>query len=87
MEEYILLQWGTLKSWRFAPDNKAAQAVIKKYEHLRWTDSAMRQVMTDEHKVCVCKLIDACTGTIQNDWSGEIMTKHQAKRYVRDYGT
>jgi len=86
MPEYLLLKWGTLKAWSFSPDNETVNAVIEKYKNLNWSLSAMMEVMTDEHKACVCELIDAVNGTIQNDWSGEMMTKEEAKKYIMEYG-
>lgn len=34
----------------------------------------------------LCNLIDAIDGEIMNDWSGEQMTKEEAKQYVMEYG-
>jgi hypothetical protein len=85
-EEYLLLKWGTLKGWRFNDNNTAAHDAFHKYRHLNWSlGGAMTQEMTDEHKAFVCELIDACTGPIQSDWSGEIFTKDKAKQYIMEY--
>ncbi len=48
--------------------------------------SAMAQHDTPDQKAALCKVIDATDGEIYNDWSGETMTKEQAKAYVMDYG-
>jgi hypothetical protein len=47
--------------------------------------SCMAQKDTPEQKQLICELIDAFDGEIQNDWSGEMMTKDEAKDYVMTY--
>lgn len=47
--------------------------------------SAMGQKDTPEQTEILCELIDAIDGEIWNDWDGKIMTKDEAKEYVRDY--
>lgn len=85
MDEYLLLKWGTLKGWNVG-DNKAAKAALQKYHDDPATLSVMMQRDTDRQKTALYELIDAINGEIQNDWSGEIMTKDEAKKYVREYG-
>jgi len=34
----------------------------------------------------LCEVIDLIDGEIQNDWTGEKMTKDEAKKYVLEYG-
>ena len=58
---------------------------------LRWfnggvSESAIAQHDTAEQKQALCNLIDAIDGNIQNDWSGELLTKDEAKKYVMEYG-
>jgi hypothetical protein len=84
MAEYLLLKWGTLKGWDFG-ENETARAAAKRYAAGGMTLSAMSQRDTPEQKQALCDLIDAINGPITNDWSGETMTKDEAKRYVREY--
>lgn len=44
--------------------------------------------MTHDHKARLCAVIDALSDNAQivNDWSGDVYTKDQAKKYVMDYG-
>jgi hypothetical protein len=83
--ESLLLKWGTLKGWDLKTE--ASRAAAQKYfdigEH---SFSVMMQRDTPEQKQALCELIDAIAGPITNDWSGESMTKDEAKRYVMEYG-
>lgn len=84
MSEHLLFKWGSLKAWNVESD--AGRAALK-----RWFDggvsmSAMAQHDTPEQKQALCDLIDAINGEIQNDWTGEIMSKDEAKKYVLEYG-
>jgi hypothetical protein len=36
-------------------------------------------------KQAFCRAIDACNGEIYHDWSGKVMTKEEAKKYVMEY--
>ena len=84
--EYLLLKWGTLKGWRLLTD--ASRAAAQKYADAGdMFGSAMLQRDTDAQKQALCELIDAIDGPITNDWSGEDMTKDEAKRYVMEYGS
>lgn len=83
MAEYLLLKWGSLKAWKLKTE-KSMQALQK------WADggvraSAMAQHDTQEQKQALCKLIDVVDGEITNDWSGEKMTKEEAKTYIMEY--
>lgn len=85
MAEHLTLKWGSLKGWDVG-DNEAAFAALKKYHDDPVSLSAMTQRDTDQQKSCLCDLIDAINGEIRNDWSGETMTKEEAKKYVMEYG-
>jgi hypothetical protein len=85
MAEHLSLKWGTLKGWNFA-ENKKAIDLFDRYVDLGASMSAMAQRDTPEQKQIICDLIDAIDGEITNDWSGEVMTKEQAKEYVMTYG-
>jgi hypothetical protein len=84
MAEHLLLKWGTLKGWDLG-DNEAALAAAKRYSEGGMSMSAMAQRDTPEQKQALCDLIDAINGPIQNDWSGEQLTKDEAKKYVLEY--
>lgn len=83
--EYLLLKWGTLKDWSGLKSDKT-KALVKRYLDLGASMSAMMQRDTPEQKQIICELIDALDGEVSNDWSGEVMTKDQAKEYVQNYG-
>ena len=83
-EEYLLLKWGTLKGWNVKSD--ACLAALKAYDDGGDVSfGAMQQRDTPAQKQAICDLIDAIDGTITNDWSGEDMTKDEAKQYVMEY--
>ena len=83
MTEYLLLKWGTAKGWNLETDKSRAAA--QKYADYGLSHSAMTQHDTAEQKLALCELIDAIEGEIQSDWTGDILTKEQAKKYVMDY--
>jgi len=85
--DYIMLKWGTIKAWDLQSGSNVH--VIKKlgeWEALGSSLSAMAQRDTDEQKRLICEAIDLLDGTIQNDWSGDVYSKEQAKEYVMNYG-
>jgi len=59
--------------------------ILQKYADAGMTIDAMSQTDTNEQKQILCDLIDNIDGTIYNDWSGEYMTKEDAKKYVMEY--
>lgn len=83
-KEYLLLKWGTLKGWNVKSER--CIELLKRYHDLGSSLSVMMQHDTPEQKQIVCDLIDAIDGTIQNDWSGEMLSKEDAKKYVMEYG-
>lgn len=85
MSEYLLLKWGTLKGWNLETDKSRVAA--QKYADFGMSMGAMQQHDTTEQKQALCELIDAVDGPITNDWSGEKMTKDEAKNYVLGYRT
>lgn len=85
MSEHLLLKWGTLKGWNLT-GNEAACAALRRYHEAPVSFGAMQQSDTPGQKQAICDIIDAVNGPIQNDWSGDMMTKEEAKRYVLDYG-
>jgi hypothetical protein len=86
MAEYLTLKWGTLKAWNV--EGEAAVAALQRYVDAGpVTMSAMMQHDTPEQKEALCDLIDALdVEHVHNDWSGERMSKEEAKSYVREYG-
>lgn len=86
MADQLLLKWGTLKGWDLESDAALAAAQRLGETGDRCVSAAL-QHDTPDQKQALCDLIDAIDGTIQNDWSGEIMTKEQAKAYVMEYGS
>lgn len=83
MAEHLLLKWGTLKGWKV--ESERSVAAFKKYCSEPTSYSAMAQHDTTTQKEALCELIDAIDGEIQNDWTGEIMSKDEAKKYVMEY--
>lgn len=81
-KQTLLLKWGTIKGWSGA--NESTQKLLQEYHDLGASVSVMTQKDTDQQKEIICKIIDN-VDTIQNDWSGEMMTKDEAKKYVREY--
>lgn len=85
MAEHLLLKWGTLKGWEL--ESEASRSAMKRYlEAGNVSAGAMSQHDNLAQKVAICNLIDAIDGKIQNDWTGETMTKDEAKKYVMGYG-
>ena len=84
MAEELLLKWGTLKGWSNI-ESARSLGILKLYHELGAAASAMAQHDTPEQKQLICDLIDSVDGEIQNDWSGDIMSKDEAKKYVMEY--
>lgn len=85
MKDYLLLKWGTLKGWDFS-NNEKAQSFLEEYVKLGVSYGCAMQKNTERQKEIICELIDVCNGDIQNDWTGKMMTKEEAKEYVVNYG-
>lgn len=83
-KDYLALKWGTPKAWELKSEAAlaAAQAYLDSGPH---SASAMLQNDSPAQVEALCALIDAIDGEIRNEWSGEKMTKDEAKAYVRDY--
>jgi len=80
----LTLKWGTLKSWRF--DSERGKALLKEYEEIGSSFSAMVQNDTPRQKEIICELIDECDDdTIYLHWDGKDVSKEEAKKYVREY--
>lgn len=86
MSDRISLKWGTLKGWDL--ESEAALAAAQRYmDHGLAAAGVMMQRDTPEQKQALCELIDVIDGEILNEWSGERMTKEDAKKYVLEYDT
>jgi hypothetical protein len=83
MTESLSLKWGTLKAWIL--ETERSKELMKRYVNIGASMSAMAQEDTTEQKNIICELIDEIDGAIHNDWSGEIMSKEDAKKYVLEY--
>tara|TARA_R110000823_G_scaffold39872_3_gene106240 strand:+ start:11 stop:274 length:264 start_codon:yes stop_codon:yes gene_type:complete len=86
MAEKLFLKWGTLKGWKV--ESEQSQAALKKYfdSGSNSASAALQQDNADQ-KEALCELIDVIDAEIENDWSGEIMSKDEAKKYVMEYRT
>ena len=84
MTESLLLKWGTIKGWEGLTDK--SQEIIKRFFADGVCMSAAMDKPDAERKAILCELIDQLDGEIQNDWTGKVMSKEEAKEYVNDYG-
>lgn len=77
-------KWRTLKGWEDV-DGKALE-LLKEYYKEGVPMSCMQDRPNEDRRKILCELIDAFDGDIDNDWTGEVMTKDEAKKYVMEYG-
>ena len=84
MAEYLLLKRGTIKGWEDLSEK--SQEIVGRFFKDGMCMSAAADHPDDDRKTILCELIDQLDGEIQNDWSGEMMTKDEAKKYVMEYG-
>lgn len=85
MSEYLLLKWGTLKGWNL--ETEKSRVAAQRYADFGMSaGGTMTQHDTEEQKLALCDLIDTIDGEITNDWSGDVMSKDEAKKYVMEYG-
>lgn len=83
MAESLLLKWGTVKGWDDLSEK--SQAIMQRYFSDGVPVSAMGDHPDDARKAILCELIDQIDGEIQNDWTGKMMSKDEAKKYVLEY--
>jgi len=83
-QEHLSLKFGTLKGWKCT--SEASKEALRRYAEGGVSWSLVSQKDTDEQKQALRDLIEAIDGPIYNDWDGEVMTKEQAKEYIRSYG-
>jgi len=84
MVESITLKWGNLKGW----SSLTPAAIDAGHRFLETTGMSAMEWLSDQQKELLCIFIDALgpDATITNDWTGEAMSKDEAKAYVREYG-
>lgn len=84
MPQSLLLKFGTIKGW--GDLSEKSQEIMQRYFADGVTWSCGMDHPDNVRKAILCELIDQFDGEIQSDWTGEIMTKEAAKKYVNDYG-
>lgn len=85
VDEHLLLKWGNLKGWKIETEASAAafNAYVDAGQNAAVSMAMVR--LNDAEKQALCGLIDAIDGPIQNDWTGDTLTKDEAKKYVLEY--
>lgn len=82
----LWLKWGTLKGWEgLEEDSPSLPPTLRFFELTSESISVMTDRHDDESRAALCALIDCWEGEI-GDWTGETLTKDQAKKYVMEYG-
>jgi hypothetical protein len=84
MSESLLLKWGTIKG--FGGLSNRSIEIVERFFADGVPASAMTDRPDDTRRAILCELIDQFEGSIQNDWSGEMMSKEAAKEYIMNYG-
>ena len=81
--EHLTLKWGNLKGWGGL--NSAAIEAGQRF--LDATGLSAMQWLNEGQKGLLCAMIDALgdDAIITQDWTGETMTKDEAKKYVLEY--
>ena len=82
-QDHLTLKWGTLKSWSFHTDK--AVELLKEYNEIGSSMSAILQKDTPRQKEILCELVDE--GNFKKvflDWAGKYITKKQAKKYIME---
>lgn len=83
MTESLLLKWGTIKSWHDLTERSIE--IMTRYFENGVPMSCIADQPDSNRKHILCELIDQLNGEIHNDWSGEMMSKEEAKKYIMDY--
>jgi hypothetical protein len=84
-QDHLSLKWGTLKAWRLTSEK--GKELLRKYDELGSSASAMMQHDSPEQKELICQMIDECGAEeIYLDWDGKYVSKDEAKKYVMEYG-
>jgi len=84
-EESLALKWGTLKECKFY--SPKAKKLLKEYQDIGFSCSAITQTDTPRQKEIICKLIDVGNfKKVYLEWDGVYVEKEKAKRYILEYG-
>lgn len=83
MAEHLLLKWGSIKGWDDL--SGASVEILKRYYADGMPMSATQDRPDAARRAILCELIDQLDGDIRNDWTGETMSKDEAKKYVTEY--
>lgn len=83
-KDFLLLKWGSLKSWDVSSNPKAIRLVEKWIKH-SVNYSSIEHLNNEEQRDILCDLIRAHTGKIQDDWGGRVFTKEEAIEYIKNY--
>ena len=80
LKDQMSLKFGQVKSWSLnTPEARRVGTIyIERAKATKWEDWDG----SDEQKRLVCDIIDALDGRITSDWTGELITKDEAKRYI-----
>jgi hypothetical protein len=84
MTERLTLKWGTVKGWSSLSEKSVE--LMKRYFADGVSMSAMADHPNADRRAILCELIDQLDGEVWSDWTGEKMTKEEAKKYVMEYG-
>lgn len=83
-KDYIVLKWGTLKSFRL--QSPAFRDLIEEYNREGGMSmSAMAQRDTPRQKEIICQMVEMIGKPVLNDWDGEYLSVEEAKKYVLEY--
>lgn len=83
-DEILFLKWGTLKGFANIKSEKT-KAALEKYFSYGVSDSVICQDDTEEQRNALYEVIDSVDGKIINDWSGETLSKEEARHYIFEY--
>lgn len=86
MTESLTLKWGTVKAWDDLSEK--SQAIMERFFADGVSMSCAADKPDDARKEILCELIDQLDcETIYLDWDGKDVSKDEAKKYVREYGS
>lgn len=80
LKDNMSLKWGQVASWSLnTPAARVAgTAYIERSRNVDW----QAWDGSEEKRLLICGIIDAMDGDITSDWTGEPITKDEAKRYI-----
>jgi hypothetical protein len=83
MAENLQLKWGTVKGWNGLSEK--SMEILQRFFADGMPLAAMADRPNEQRKTILCELIDQLDGEITNEWTGDIMSKDDAKKYVMEY--